>query len=192
MTCRSAGRQRNLLPTIDNSTSAHSNACASSISTMRAGMAKSSASCAARKRLAPATISKPSEFGRTVMGWMRPCCLMLSASSCSLDSSNVRRGLAADSWMVSRARNWNALLFCMIALLGRVEGLGVGCEHDALCPLSCGKSLGPWGLPPFEGFGEALQTQVVVPLPGELLVLLVQAGKVNVVGYGNCGQSAGA
>jgi integrase/recombinase XerD len=39
------------------------------------------ASCAARKRLAPATISKPSEFGRTVMGWMRPCCRMLSASS---------------------------------------------------------------------------------------------------------------
>jgi hypothetical protein len=37
------------------------------------------------------------------------------ASSCSLDSSNVRRGLVADSWMVSRARNWNALLFCKIA-----------------------------------------------------------------------------
>jgi hypothetical protein len=34
---------------------------------------------------------------------------------------------------------------------------------------------------PLEGFGEALQTQVVVPLPGELLVLVVQAGKVNVV-----------
>jgi hypothetical protein len=51
---------------------------------MRAGMAKSSASCAARKRLAPATISKPSEFGRTVMGWMRPCCRMLSAL-CSVD-----------------------------------------------------------------------------------------------------------
>jgi len=36
---------------------------------MRAGMAKSSASCAARKRLAPATISKPSTpeiHGRTV------------------------------------------------------------------------------------------------------------------------------
>src|ERR1700758_517709 len=76
-----------------------------------AGMENSSANCAARKRLAPATISKPSELGRTVMGWMRPCCRMLAASSCSLESSNVRRGLVADSWMVSRARNWNALLF---------------------------------------------------------------------------------
>jgi hypothetical protein len=32
-----------------------------------------------------------------------------------------------------------------------------------------------------KNFGEALQTQVVVPLPGELLVLFVQARKVNVV-----------
>ena len=54
-------------------------------------------------------------------------------------------------------------------------------EHDALCPLRCGNGLGAWGLLPLEGFGEALQTQVVVPLLGELLVLLVQAGKVNVV-----------
>jgi len=52
----------------------------SSISTMRAGTEKSSASCAARKRLAPATISKPSELGRTVIGWMRPLVRMLSAS----------------------------------------------------------------------------------------------------------------
>ena len=41
-------------------------------------------SCAARKRLAPATISKPSELGRTVIGGMRPCCRMLSAF-CSVD-----------------------------------------------------------------------------------------------------------
>jgi hypothetical protein len=90
--------------------------------------------------------------------------------------------LAADSWMVSRARNWNALLFCMIALLGRVERSG-GVERTRVpyVPLRCGKGLGAWGLLPLEGFGEALQTQVVVPLPGELLVLLVQAGKVNVV-----------
>src|SRR5271170_6048124 len=104
-----------------------------------------------------------------------------SASSWSFDSSNVRRGLAADSWMVSRARNWNALLFCMIALLGRVERFG-GVERTR-CPVSAPlrKGLGAWGLLALEGFGEALQTQVVVPLPGELLVLLVQAGKVNVV-----------
>jgi hypothetical protein len=35
------------------------------------------------------------------------------------------------------------------------------------------KGLGAWGLLPLEGFGEALQTQVVVPLLGELLVLFV-------------------
>ncbi len=35
------------------------------------------------------------------------------------------------------------------------------------------KGLGAWGLLPLEGSGEALQTQVVVPLLGELLVLLV-------------------
>jgi hypothetical protein len=49
------------------------------------------------------------------------------------------------------------------------------------CARSLRKGVGAWGLLPLEGFGEALQTQVVVPLPGELLVLLVQAGKVNVV-----------
>ena len=43
------------------------------------------------------------------------------------------------------------------------------------------EGLGAWGLLPLESSSEALQTQVVVPLPGELLVLLVQAGKVNVV-----------
>ena len=50
---------------------------------------------------------------------------MLSASSCSLASSKVRRGLVVDSWMVSMARYWNALLFCMTALLGRVGTCGV-------------------------------------------------------------------
>jgi hypothetical protein len=30
----------------------------------------------------------------------------------------VRRGFVVDSWMVSRARYWNALLFCMTASLG--------------------------------------------------------------------------
>jgi hypothetical protein len=48
-------------------------------------------------------------------------------------------------------------------------------------PAPLRKGLGAWGLLPLEGFGEALQTQIVVPLVGELLVLLVQAGKVNVM-----------
>jgi hypothetical protein len=51
------------LPTIDNSTNCHSNALASSISTIRAGTEKTSASNEARKRLAPATISKPDCWG---------------------------------------------------------------------------------------------------------------------------------
>lgn len=50
------------------STNCHSIACASSSSTIRAGSEKTSASCEARKRLAPATISKPFWLGRTVMG----------------------------------------------------------------------------------------------------------------------------
>ncbi len=56
-------------------------------------------------------------LGRTVMGWMRPLVRMLSASSPSLHSSKVRRGLVADSWMVSMAMYWNSLLFCMVLLL---------------------------------------------------------------------------
>ncbi len=55
--------------------------------------------------------------GPTVMGWMSPLVRMLSASSCSLASSKVRRGLVADSWMVSMAMYWNSLLFCTVALL---------------------------------------------------------------------------
>ncbi len=37
-----------------------------------------------------------------------------------------------------------------------------------------GKGLGVWRLLPLKGFGEALQTQVVVPHFGESPVLLVQ------------------
>jgi len=44
-----------------------------------------------------------------------------------------------------------------------------------------GKGLGAWGLLLLKGFGEALQSQVVVPHFGESLVLLVQADEVNVV-----------
>jgi hypothetical protein len=44
-----------------------------------------------------------------------------------------------------------------------------------------GKGLGAGLLLPLEGFGQTLQTQVVVPHFGESLVLLVQADEVNVV-----------
>ena len=45
-----------------------------------------------------------------------------------------------------------------------------------------GKGLGAWGLLLLlEDFGEALQSQVVVPHLGESLVLLVQADEINVV-----------
>ena len=43
------------------------------------------------------------------------------------------------------------------------------------------KGLGAWGLLPLEGLGESLQTKVAVPLIGELLVLLVQVAKSNVL-----------
>src|SRR5665213_3147335 len=112
---------------------------------------------------------------------MRPLCLMLSASSLSLPSSNVRRGLVVDSWIVSMARNWNALLSCMAALLERLHCVGC-CEADALShPLRGGKALGAWVPLLLKGFGEALQSQVVVPHLGESLMLLVQADEVNVV-----------
>jgi len=44
-----------------------------------------------------------------------------------------------------------------------------------------GKRLGAWRLLLCKGFGEVLQAQVVVPLLGELLVLVVQAGEVHIV-----------
>ena len=57
-----------------------------------------------------------------------------------------------------------------------------GCGADELShPLQGGKGLGAWGLLLLEGFGEALQSQVVVPHLGESLMLLVQADEVNVV-----------
>lgn len=48
------------------------------------------------------------------------------------------------------------------------------CGADALShPLLGGNGLGAWGLLLLEGFGEALQLQVVVPRFGEPFVLLV-------------------
>src|SRR5450432_3116633 len=51
---------------------------------MRTGNSVNSARCAARKRLAPATISYPSLLGRTVMGWISPWVRRLAAF-CSAD-----------------------------------------------------------------------------------------------------------
>jgi hypothetical protein len=46
---------------------------------MRTGTSSISARRAARKRRAPATISKPSLLGRTVIGWISPWVRRLSA-----------------------------------------------------------------------------------------------------------------
>ena len=61
--------------------------------------------------------------------------------------------------------------------------MGLWSECATLYPLRWrGKGLGPWGpLPLLEGFGKTLQTQVVVPLLGESLVLLVQLNQMHVV-----------
>jgi hypothetical protein len=68
------------LPTIDNSIICHSRLCSSDSCTMRTGNSVNSASCAARKRLAPATISYPLLLGRTVMGWISPWVRRLTLS----------------------------------------------------------------------------------------------------------------
>src|SRR5271170_873623 len=65
---------------------------------MRTGTVGTSAICAARKRLAPATISKLfSVSGRTRRGERTPWLRMLSASSLRAASSKMRRGLVFDS-----------------------------------------------------------------------------------------------
>src|ERR1700679_333569 len=88
--------------------------------------------------------------------------------------------------MVSMARNWNALESCMAALLERLHCI-CGCGADPLShPLRGGKGLGAWGLLLLKGFGEALQSQVVVPHLGESLVLLAQADEVNEVVADDC------
>jgi hypothetical protein len=69
---------------------------------------------------------------------------------------------------------WNSLLFCMIALLGRVErSWGCGANTMPCVRSAADKGLGAWGLLPLEGSSEALQAQVVIPLLGELLVVFV-------------------
>jgi hypothetical protein len=86
-----------------------------------------------------------------------------------------------DSWIVSIARNWNAEESCMAALLERFHCTKV-VERTRL-PIRSGRErLGAWGLLLLlEAFGEALQSQIVVPHLGESLVLLVQADEINVV-----------
>ena len=83
--------------------------------------------------------------------------------------------------MVSMARNWKAEESCMAALLEWLHCTGVVERTRFPIRSGAGKGLGAWGLLLLEGFGEALQSQVVVPHLGESLVLLVQAGEVNVV-----------
>jgi len=76
---------------------------------------------------------------------------------------------------------WNSLLFCMTALLVRLRCVGMVERTRYLVRSAGGKGLGEWRLLPLEGFGEALQTQVLVPQLGESLMLLVQLEKVHIV-----------
>jgi hypothetical protein len=55
----------------------------------------------------------------------------------------------------------------------------------AFHPLRGGKGLGAGRLLLLEGFGEALQAQVFVPLLGELLVLAVERGVEDIMGVTN-------
>src|ERR1700679_1967115 len=126
-------------------------------------------------------------MGRTSRGERMPWVRMLSASSFKESSSKVRRGLVLDSVSNARGRLRYSvalamvLVFMAMAPFERLHCVGC-CEADALShPLRGGKGLGAWGLLLLEGFGEALQSQVVVPPLGESLVLLVKADEVNVV-----------
>jgi hypothetical protein len=83
------------------------------------------------------------------------------------------------------ARYWNALLSCMVILLGRLHCTG-GCRADALShPLRDGKGLGAGGLLLLVGFGEALQSQVLVPLLGKPFVLVVKLDVEGVLAVTN-------
>jgi len=65
----------------------------SSSSRTTTGTSSRPASCEARQRRSPATISKLSgPSWRTRIGWITPCALIDSASSASLVSSMSRRG----------------------------------------------------------------------------------------------------
>ena len=112
---------------------------------------------------------------------------MLSASSYSLASSKVRRGLVADSWMVSIAMYWNSLLFCtVVSPWVWLRWLRLWSEHG--CPVRSrgGRGLGVLCLPLLlEGFCEALRTQVAVPHLGEGNVLLEERTVECVVGAGD-------
>src|SRR5580693_8209323 len=72
---------------------------------MRTGTVGASAICAARYRLAPATISKLwSVRGRTSKGDRTPWLRILSANSLRAESSKMRRGLVADSVRTASGR----------------------------------------------------------------------------------------
>ncbi len=78
---------------------------------------------------------------RTVMGWMRPCCRMLSASPPAWLARRFGGGLVVDSWIVSMARNW---MRCCPAWCPPVCCLTVRwwSAHAALYPL---RGRGTWG-----------------------------------------------
>jgi hypothetical protein len=67
------------------------------------------------------------------------------------------------------------VVFMAMAPFERLHCVGC-CEADALsCPHRGGKGLGAWvPLLPLKGFDKALISQVFVPLPSELFVLLVK------------------
>src|SRR5579875_789685 len=115
---------------------------------------------------------------------MRPCCRIDSASSSSFDGSKVCRGLVADSWMVSIARNWKLLLSCMMPSLGVVGGCGGG-AHTLPCIRSVGGELELSVLVslPREGLNKALLPQVFVPQRGESLVFGVKLDMADVLAF---------
>src|ERR1700677_232331 len=115
---------------------------------MRTGNSVNSARCAARKRLAPATISYPSLLGRTVRGWISPWVRRLAASSANLLSSKMLRGLVVDSWMRLRAMVWNPAVFFMGgSSVGCCTGRGVYIHAERLLAKVGGSNCKPRGLP---------------------------------------------
>ena len=103
------------------------------------------------------------------------------ASSYSLDSSKVRRGLVVDSWMVSIARYWNVLLSCMMTSSFRtLKGKDKRSGHTLAGSAPQGSGLAVNRLVR-EGFLEALQFEVFVPLGRKVFVLRVHVEQDNVV-----------
>src|SRR5580658_10562620 len=114
---------------------------------MRTGTVGTSAICAARKRLAPATISKLwSVRGRTSKGERTPWLRMLSANSLRAESSKMWRGLVADSVRTPRGRlRYSVAVFGFMGCsplsgLGRAGGELSG-RREAVRHIKAGVSL---------------------------------------------------